>query len=114
MPFLFSYGSLQQEDVQLSTFGRLLHGQRDELPGYEPSLVEIDDPQLVATIGRTHHANVIPGANHDSRVPGMVFEITEAELARVDEYEIAFLYRRIDVVLASGRRALVYVHDLSI
>ncbi len=35
MPLLFSYGTLQQEDVQLSTFGRLLQGQRDELLGFE-------------------------------------------------------------------------------
>ena len=44
MPQLFSYGTLQQEDVQLSTFGRLLQGRRDELPGFEPSLVRIEDP----------------------------------------------------------------------
>jgi hypothetical protein len=37
MPLLFSYGTLQQEDVQWSTFGRLLEGQRDELPGFERS-----------------------------------------------------------------------------
>ncbi len=58
MPLVFSYGTLQQEDVQLSTFGRLLHGQRDELLGYEQSLVKIENPRVVATSGRTHHANV--------------------------------------------------------
>ena len=39
MPLLFSYGTLQQEDVQLATFGRLLQGQKDELLGFEQSLV---------------------------------------------------------------------------
>jgi hypothetical protein len=34
MPLLFSYGTLQQEDVQWSTFGRLLEGEPDELPGF--------------------------------------------------------------------------------
>jgi hypothetical protein len=29
MPLLFSYGTLQQENVQLATFGRLLYGQKD-------------------------------------------------------------------------------------
>ena len=29
MPLVFSYGTLQQEDVQLATFGRLLHGQKE-------------------------------------------------------------------------------------
>ena len=39
MPLLFSYGTLQEERVQLSTFGRRLRGETDALPGYEPSLV---------------------------------------------------------------------------
>ena len=53
MPLVFSYGTLQQEDVQRSTFGRLLQGQRDDLLGFEPSLVRIEDPQVVATSGKT-------------------------------------------------------------
>lgn len=40
----------------------------------------------------------------------MAFEITDAELASVDTYEAAFLYKRIVVTLASGRDAWVYVH----
>jgi hypothetical protein len=54
MPLLFSYGTLQQEHVQLSTFGRLLQGQRDELVGFEPSSVTIEDPQVAAASGKTH------------------------------------------------------------
>ena len=46
MPLLFSYGTLQQPNVQRSTFGRLLRGHADELPGFEPSLVEIEDPGI--------------------------------------------------------------------
>jgi hypothetical protein len=111
MPLLFSYGTLQQEGVQRSTLGRRLDGQRDALPGFEPSLVRIEDPHAVAAGGKTHHANVEFNGNQDSRVPGMVFEITDAELARVDEYERAFLYRRVAATLASGRRAWVYVHS---
>ena len=111
MPLLFSYGTLQQADVQLATFGRRLTGQRDELLSFEPSHVQIDDPQVVATLGRTHHANVTFDGNHDSRVPGTVFEVTDAELARADAYEIPFFYKRIEAALASGRAAWVYVHD---
>jgi hypothetical protein len=110
MPLLFSYGTLQQEDVQLSTLGRRLHGERDELLGFEPSFVRIEDPQVVAAIGKTHHANARFSGNHDSRVPGMVFEITDAELSRIDEYEVAFSYQRVVARLASGRQAWVYVH----
>ena len=97
MSLLFSYGTLQQENVQLLTFGRRLNGQRDDLVGFEQSSV-------------THHANVTFNGGDDSHVPGMVFEITDAELARVDTYEAAFLYERVAAMLASGRQAWVYVH----
>jgi hypothetical protein len=109
MPLVFSYGTLQEERVQLSTFGRLLRGQRDELPGFEPSVVKIEDPQVAAASGRTHHDNATFTGRSDSRVRGMVFEITEAELAAADGYERAAAYVRISVTLASGTRAWVYV-----
>jgi gamma-glutamylcyclotransferase (GGCT)/AIG2-like uncharacterized protein YtfP len=109
MPLLFSYGTLQQDDVQLATFGRLLQGERDELPGFEPSLVRIEDPQLAATMGRTHHANVTFNGRSDSCVSGTVFEITNAELAAADRYEQTAAYKRIAAVLASGKQAWLYV-----
>jgi len=110
MPLLFSYGTLQHEDVQLSTFGRRLTGDRDELLGCEPASVKIDDPQVAARLGKTHHANVTFNGNEDSRVAGIAFEITDAELANVDAYERAFLYERVITVLASGRQAWLYVY----
>jgi gamma-glutamylcyclotransferase (GGCT)/AIG2-like uncharacterized protein YtfP len=109
MPLLFSYGTLQQEDVQLSTFGRLLHGQRDELPGFEQSFVRIENPQIVATSGKTHHANVAFNGRSDSRVSGTVFEITDAELVAADQYEQLAAYKRVAATLASGKQAWVYV-----
>lgn len=97
MPLIFSYGTLQQEDVQWSTFGRLLEGRRDELPGFEMSA------------SASPHANVIHNGRPDSRVAGTVFEITDAELAAADEYERRATYRRLAVTLASGSEAWVYV-----
>jgi gamma-glutamylcyclotransferase (GGCT)/AIG2-like uncharacterized protein YtfP len=44
-------------------------------------------------------------------VPGMVFEITDAELAGVDHYEAAFSYKRVVAKLATGKETWVYVHD---
>lgn len=114
MPLIFSYGTLQQDDVQLATFGRLLHGQRDELIGCEPSRVRIEDPQIVAASGRTHHANVTFNGRDDSRVSGMVFEITDAELAAADRYEELAAYKRIAATLASGKQAWVYVDARSV
>ena len=110
MPLLFSYGDLQNERVQLSALGRRLNGERDEIPGYEQAMVKIDDESLVATSGKTHHANAMFNGNEQIRIAGMVFEIDENELASIDEFEAAFFYRRIAVRLASGREAWVYVH----
>ena len=110
MPLLFSYGSLREENVQLSTFGKRLAGQRDELVGFEPSVVRIEDPQVAAALGKTHHANVTFNGSDESRVPGMVFEISDAELVRVVAYEAAFSYARVAATLASGKRAWVYRH----
>ena len=108
MPLLFSYGTLQQGNVQLSTFGRLLQGQEDELLGFEELMLQIDDPQVVAISGLTSHPIVRFTGRNDSHVSGMVFEITEAELVRADQYEVA-AYKRVAAKLASGKQAWVYV-----
>ena len=110
MPLLFSYGTLQRADIQLATFGRLLTGVRDELVGFEPALVKIDDAELAARLGKTHHDDVVPAGDESSRVAGMAFEVTDAELARCDGYEAEFSYERAVAQLASGRETWVYVH----
>lgn len=110
MPLLFSYGTLQHEEVQLSTFGRKLDGEKDQLLGYEPSLVKIPDPELAARLGKTHHDNVNPTGDDWSNVQGTVFEVTDDELAKADRFEAQFFYERINAALASGKQAWVYVH----
>jgi gamma-glutamylcyclotransferase (GGCT)/AIG2-like uncharacterized protein YtfP len=114
MPLLFSYGTLQHEDVQLATFGRPLKGSRDELVGFEQQTVMIEDPKVVALFGRVHHANVVAHGRKESRVPGTVFEVTDAELAAADEYERPTAYQRIIAPLASGKQAWVYVDSRSL
>ncbi len=106
--WLFSYGTLQQADVQQATFGRLLDGRRDTLPAYGRSLVEIRDPQVVATSGKTHHPIVRWTGNPADVIEGHVFKITPDELARADAYEVAD-YKRVSVRLGSGLQAFVYV-----
>jgi gamma-glutamylcyclotransferase (GGCT)/AIG2-like uncharacterized protein YtfP len=101
---VFSYGSLQKPEVQLATFGRLLHGSADALAGFEPGVVHH---------GSKQHANVKRCAHAESRVSGTVFELTDAELATADEYERADAYTRIAVSLASGVDAWVYVDEES-
>ena len=109
MPLLFSYGTLQQDDVQLSTFGRRLSGHPDALPGWQHSRLPILDPVVPARLGRTHHANVAFTGKDTHSVPGVAFELTDEELAKVDEYEAPFSYKRVSARLASGRQAWIYV-----
>jgi gamma-glutamylcyclotransferase (GGCT)/AIG2-like uncharacterized protein YtfP len=104
---LFSYGTLQLEEVQHATFGRKLKGMRDALPGWRQEMVEITDPDVIAKSGKTDHPIVVAGRGDDS-VAGTVFEITSEELACADRYEVAE-YKRVSVTLASGLAAWVYV-----
>lgn len=105
---LFSYGTLQDKAVQLANFGRELAGQHDAMLGYSKSWVEITDPEVLATSGKTHHPIVAPTTENCHSVEGMVFQITEKELAAADAYEVSD-YKRVAVALASGLTAWVYV-----
>lgn len=107
MPLLFSYGTLQQEAVQMATFGRLLQGRPDELIGFEQSMLKIEDAEFVAASGKSYHAIVKFNGRDDSRVRGTVLEISDTELAKADQYEPAG-YKRISAMLASGKQAWVY------
>lgn len=105
---LFSYGTLQLPEVQRSTFGRLLDGRQDVLVGYRLAPLVISDPDVVATSGLAIHTIACPTGNEDDRVPGVVFTVSEAELAACDRYETD-AYARVEAKLASGDRAFVYV-----
>ena len=105
---LFSYGTLQLESVQRSSFGRLLAGRHDAMPGFRKDFVEITDPDVLAKSGERFHPIVVPTDDLGEKVDGMVFEITAAELAAADRYEVAD-YKRVEVVLCSGVKAWVYV-----
>lgn len=108
MPYLFSYGTLQQEPVQTSTFGRLLVGSADNLIGFILAEVRILDEDVIAKSGKDFHPIAkFTGLRHN-RIPGAVFEVSEEELNHADQYEVDS-YRRIVVSLESGRNAWVYV-----
>lgn len=107
MPLLFSYGTLQQETVQMATFGRQLQGEPDELVAFEQALLKIEDAEFVATSGKAYHAIVKFNGRDTSRVSGTVFEVSGSELAKADQYEPAG-YKRVTAKLASGKQAWVY------
>jgi dihydrophenazinedicarboxylate synthase len=105
---LFSYGSLQIPAVQRSTFGRLLDGLPDRLPGFTLSELLITDPAVVAVSGSDRHPAVRPTGDPGDEVAGTAFTVTWTELAAADEYEVP-PYARLWVGLGSGRHAWVYV-----
>lgn len=104
---LFSYGTLQQPEVQLATFGRRLDGCPDAVVGHDLSWVTIRDPHVVATSGSDRHPVLVASDDADAAVVGTVFAITATELAAADDYEVDD-YTRIRVPLRSGREAWVY------
>ena len=105
---LFSYGTLRQPEVQRATFGREIDGRPDAIVGYHLDYVTITDPHVIATSGSDRHPILKPTDRADAAVEGMVFEISEADLAAADEYEVDD-YRRITVPLRSGGEAWAYV-----
>jgi Gamma-glutamyl cyclotransferase, AIG2-like len=106
--YIFSYGTLQLEAVQMATFGRTLTGTRDVLPGFEEQPVEIDDPTTVSLSGKTHHAIAKFTGRSSDTISGTVYEVTPEEVESADKYEVA-AYKRVSVLLGSGVRAWVYV-----
>jgi len=105
---LFSYGTLRQADVQMANYGRVLDGDSDELHGYRLTPVEITNPEVVKVSGLAVHTIATATGDPEDRIEGMVFRLTEAELAATDAYETD-AYARIEVALESGRLAWAYV-----
>ncbi|NNN30431.1 pyridoxal 5'-phosphate synthase [Streptomyces sp. S3(2020)] len=109
---LFSYGTLQQPEVQLSQFGRLLDGRPDSLPGHRMTTVRITDPAVIRASGTDQHPMVVTSPDPEDAAEGHVFAITDAELAAADAYEVDD-YARVEVTLRSGTRAWVYLDRAS-
>jgi hypothetical protein len=108
MPLLFSYGTLQQEGVQLSTFGRRLEGTPDNLVGFIIVRLKIEDPEVIGNSGKEFHPIAKITDSIHNRVPGSVFEVTDDELRLSDQYEVD-AYKRVKTTLESGKVAWVYV-----
>jgi gamma-glutamylcyclotransferase (GGCT)/AIG2-like uncharacterized protein YtfP len=104
---LFTYGTLQYAEVQLDTFGRLIAGEPDVLPGYTIDYVEIEDQRVVDLSGASVHPVLRETGSPLDKVVGRVLHLTADEVDAADEYEVS-LYRRV-VTLGSGRTAWVYV-----
>jgi gamma-glutamylcyclotransferase (GGCT)/AIG2-like uncharacterized protein YtfP len=104
---LFSYGTLQTESVQLTTFGRKLTGSPDALAGYRLRMIQITDQEFVVTSGAEYHRTLEFTGNASDLVGGTVFSVTQQELEQADAYEPDG-YKRQRVTLRSGTEAWVY------
>jgi len=96
---LLIYGTLMKPEIQKEVIGRAIKGVPDSLGGYKKSKIEID--------GEIYPV-IIPGKN--GKIDGMVIEITDEELQKIDEYETEF-YKREIVTLASGVSAWTYLKN---
>ena len=108
MPLLFSYGTLQLEQVQLETFGRLLKGEKDVLSGYKITMLEITDPEVLRRSNQKYHPIIAFSGNENDKVEGVLFEVTEEEIQQADEYEVAD-YKRVEVTFNSGNKGYIYI-----
>lgn len=108
MPNLFSYGTLQKEQVQIETFGRILYGQKDVLTGYRLEMLEITDPEVLRKSNQKYHPILVFSGNPEDRVEGILFEVTDEEILQADEYEVDD-YKRIEAVFRSGKSGFIYV-----
>lgn len=96
MELLFVYGTLQDPAVQQRLIGRTVAGTPDVLEGFFKSSMSM--PEGVYPL-------VIPRHGHE--VAGLVLELSEDELLKMDVYETN-AYRRVRVPLKSGRETWVY------
>ena len=106
--YLFSYGTLQKQQVQINLFGRVLSGSTDTLENYKVMPVEIKDASFLAKGEKKAQLTAVPSTDKNDYIKGTVFEVTEEELLHADKYEPAG-YTRIEVLLSSGKKAWLYV-----
>lgn len=107
MERLFSYGTLQQENVQQVNFGRKLAGEEAVLTGYRLSEIKISDANVVKQSGKAYHPILIFTGSVSDEVKGSCFWLTPEELAQADRYEVAE-YTRINATTKDGKSCWIY------
>jgi gamma-glutamylcyclotransferase (GGCT)/AIG2-like uncharacterized protein YtfP len=95
---LFTYGTLQEREVQLGVFSRTMAGWDDVLTHYQISNTKVSG--LYPTLEFTN--------NQKHSIQGKVYTLTPKELELADRYEGGG-YNRIEVTLASGKKAWAYI-----
>ena len=108
MENLFSYGTLQQKNVQIENYSRILSGSADILQEYCLNKIEIKDLIVLRKSSEKFHPIIFYTGNICDEVSGMVFQVTAEELVITDSYEVDD-YMRIRVTLKSGIKSWVYI-----
>ncbi|WP_082504926.1 gamma-glutamylcyclotransferase family protein [Chryseobacterium sp. Leaf405] len=108
MPKLFSYGTLQMEQVQMETFGRILEGEKEFLTGFKLEMLKITDAEVLTKSNQKYHPILVFSGNITDEVEGILFEVTDEEILQADEYEVDD-YKRIETVFKSGKSGFIYV-----
>ena len=99
---LFTYGSLQHEDVQENLFGRMLEGTHETLVGYALKKIQIEEE-----FGIVQYPIIEETQNPKDTINGIVYDVTDIELRQADLYEGKH-YKRVEVQLDSGQKAWAY------
>lgn len=106
--YLFSYGILQRKEVQMKLYGRILEGSVDILKGYTTTTIRILDEAFLSRGEQKQQQTAMKSDSQTDSIKGTVFEITVDELLLSDSYEPEN-YKRINVVLESGRESWIYL-----
>jgi gamma-glutamylcyclotransferase (GGCT)/AIG2-like uncharacterized protein YtfP len=105
---LFSYGTLQKEKVQIELFGRIFKGSADSLKGYKVGTIEIKDELFLSKGEDKYQLTAVISKDKNDCINGTVLEVTNEEMLLADNYE-PDNYKRVTVVLESGKEAWIYV-----
>jgi gamma-glutamylcyclotransferase (GGCT)/AIG2-like uncharacterized protein YtfP len=99
---LFTYGTLQQTDIQEELFGRRLVGTPETLVGYA-----LEEIQIEEEFGLIDYEILVETGNPTDTINGIVYEVTQKELNQADLYE-GMNYKRVEVHLQSDQKAWAY------
>ncbi|MBI2004336.1 gamma-glutamylcyclotransferase [Candidatus Pacearchaeota archaeon] len=99
MENLFVYGLLKKPEIQKKILERVAEFSEDSIKGYKLSQINIENEIFPILIN---------SKNPRDFVFGLVLEVSEEELKKIDKYE-GDDYKRKKVILNSGRESWVYV-----
>lgn len=101
MQNLFVYGRLKKPEIQKKIIGRTAESSEDSIKGHKLSQININGEIFPILIKSNSPMDF---------VFGLVLKVSEEELKKIDKFETDD-YKRIQVVLSSGKDAWIYVKN---